>query len=95
MSVATKPLPRFQEQDLAKKDQQPRAAGRPAVGKQVNVRLSEELLSDLDYISKAYDADLSHVIRAILQEHAPAHVHRARQIRENQEAARKVKGGDG
>lgn len=79
---------------MAKKDPKPRAVGRPPTGKQTNVRLSDDLLSDLEYIAESLDADLSHVIRMILAEHTPEHVHRAKLIREKQESARKAKGED-
>jgi predicted transcriptional regulator len=74
-----------------KKDQ---GRGRPVVGTQVNVRLSDDLLADLRWIAESFDADLSHVIRAILAEFAPVHMDRAREIRANRERARKAKGSE-
>lgn len=83
-------IPTVQELRGVPKKGQPRA-GRPSIGRQVNIRLSDPLVADLEYIADSLDADLSHVIRSILAEHTPEHVHRAKQIRERQEAARKAK----
>lgn len=101
MPVETKDPPRPREAaPLAKKASGgPGGAGRPGpgrptIGKQVNVRLSDDVVSDLEYVAESLHTDISHVVRAILAEHVPEHVQRARLIRERQEAARKAKGGD-
>lgn len=41
-------------------------AGRARIGKQVNVRIPDDLLEDLELIAKDFGLDLSAVIRMIL-----------------------------
>ena len=82
-------LPDSQSAPRAKRG---RDGGLPPIGKQVNVRLPQALLGDLDIIAQANNNDLSAVIRQVLSECVAPYVERAREtIRRRQEA----RGGNG
>lgn len=59
-----------------------RSAGRPTIGKQVNVRLPDELLQNLEYIGEALGLDLSNVIRMMLTEQQHVYLTRAREAKQ-------------
>jgi len=59
---------------------EPRSAGRPAIGKQVNIRIPAGLLEELELIGEAKGLDLSNVIRMILTEKTPAYLEEARDV---------------
>jgi hypothetical protein len=96
MPVATIPTrpPRMEPGMARKKKDQSSPRGRPSIGKQTNVRLSESLIADLEYIAETLHTDLSHVIRVILAEHIAEYYERAKATRERSDRTRKPKEGD-
>jgi uncharacterized protein YdeI (YjbR/CyaY-like superfamily) len=61
----------------SRKDESKR--GRPAMGKQVNVRIPDALMADLEAISLGTGLDLSDVIRMILTENKREYLDRLEQ----------------
>jgi hypothetical protein len=78
-------MARVRKQDDAGDATPPNPPGRPGKGKQVNVRLSQEIIDDLDLIERAHGLDTSSAIRMILTETRKPLVDRARRILKDRE----------
>lgn len=61
------------------------------LGKQKGVRLPNEMLADLQYISDTYGRSLSATVRLILTLAMPEHLVRAQRVRAERDAARKMR----
>ncbi len=70
--------PPLQEPAVAKNKE----PGRPSAGRQVNVRLSPQLIAELERIAEATGGDLSSAIRLVLTKHVPEHLAEADQVLE-------------
>lgn len=62
--------------------------GRPAIGRQVNIRIPAELMTDLEYIGEALGMDLSNLIRTVLIEQLHVYLERARLAKEASDRVR-------
>jgi Arc/MetJ-type ribon-helix-helix transcriptional regulator len=95
MSTGTSPAKYFKQRMAKKKprgDSSQPGPGRPAIGKQVNVRLPGEIIQDLEYIYRGLGMDSSEVIRFILRRHLHTLVNEARESLERTEEERRKAG---
>jgi hypothetical protein len=93
--VKRKVAKRRQPADEAGGEEKPRSAGRPSIGRQINVRLPDDLLADLEFVCEALGLDLSNVVRMMLTEQRHVYLLRAREARQKLEEARKEQEGSG
>ncbi len=59
-------------------------AGRPSIGKQVNVRIPNGMLADLELIAADGSLDISAVVRMILSHHVKTYVRQIQERRQQQ-----------
>lgn len=75
--------------NMARKRPAPgQSPGRPPIGRQVNIRIPAELMTDLEYIGDALGMDLSNLIRTVLVEQLHIYLERARLAKEASDRAR-------
>jgi hypothetical protein len=90
MAVKTRPTSR-EANDVGrnKKDGNPAEGGdergRTPIGKQVNVRIPPDLLSDLQFVADDASLDISAVIRMILSQNVEVYVRQIRDRKQRQE----------
>lgn len=68
--------------------------GRDSIGKQIGVRMPDDLTADLKFIAEAMGLELGPLIRHIITENIAQYLQRAREINASRKAAR-GDGGDG
>jgi hypothetical protein len=76
-------------QPVSKKKPAPgQSPGRPPIGRQLNIRIPDDIMKDLDYVGEALGLDYSNLVRTIISEQLHIYLERARQAKENRDRAK-------